>query len=168
MGVQASIDDGVGMTRYEEDRSQWSDEQIAALQSGDWGALDVPMLVRLLNGQTPEHVERHLRKLLAALLKWMACPSRRNARWSEIIGRHRFFLESIFEDDPPMRDHAVAALQGEYELAVYRAASATGVEPEDLPTRCPWTLDQTVDNEFMPGEPATPDDYNRMYGETGQ
>lgn len=155
------------MTRYEDDRSQWSDEQIAALESGDWAALDVSMLVRLLNGQTPEHVERHLRKLLVALLKWMVCPTHRNARWSETIRRRRYFLKSIFEDDPPMRDHAVAELQGEYELAVYRAASAVGVEPQALPARCPWTLDQTIDNEFMPGVPATPDDYNRAYSERG-
>ncbi|CAD6532407.1 hypothetical protein LMG28727_02932 [Paraburkholderia kirstenboschensis] len=155
------------MTRYEDDRAQWSDEQIAALQSGDWAALDVPMLVRLLNGQTPQDVVRHLRKLLAALLKWMACPSRRNGGWSGIISWHRHFLRDIFEDDPPMREHAAAGLQGEYELAVYRAASAIGIDPEDLPARCPWNLEQIIDSEFMPGAPATPDDYERAYSETG-
>src|SRR5260370_28025956 len=83
---------GATMTHYEDDRAQWSDEQMAALRSGNWSTLDVQMLVRLLNGQTPEHVERHLRKVLAAMLKWAACPPRRNAQWSETVGRHRYFL----------------------------------------------------------------------------
>lgn len=137
------------MTGYEQDRSLWSGEQIAALKAGEWSSLDVPMLVRVLDGESPKDIERHLRKLLTALIKWDARPLRRNARWLDTMRHHRFMLNSCFEDTPTFRADAIAALDKEYALATYRAAFATGVEC--VPGACPWSLEQVLDYDFLPG-----------------
>jgi hypothetical protein len=90
------------------------------------------------------------------LLKWHYQPERRQSghSWYTSIANHRREIGYVVEDSPSLRRLMPELLTKEYAHARRIASAETGLPLSTFPEACPWTLEQVVDEEFWPDEPA--------------
>jgi hypothetical protein len=140
-------------TRYEQDVVIWAMEQAALLRSGKLTALDIEHIAEEIEdvgkSEQRELVSR-LTVLLAHLLKWQYQPARRGNSWRRTIKVQRRDVEYVLDDAPSLRGKFSdsAWLSFVWEKAVVAASNETGLE--NFPEDCPWSMNQILDNEFLP------------------
>jgi hypothetical protein len=58
----------------------------------------------------------------------------------------------VINENPSLQPQHAQILADAYENAVVEAYKETGIEVDVFPETCPWTLEQTLDNDFWPGD----------------
>ncbi|WP_250479444.1 MULTISPECIES: DUF29 domain-containing protein [unclassified Caballeronia] len=141
-------------TRYEQDVVLWAKEQAALLRSGQLSALDIEHIAQEIEdvgkSEQRELVSR-LTVLLAHLLKWQYQPGWRGNSWRRMIAVQRKDVALVLDEAPSLKgkfsDSEWFAFV--WEKAVVAASNETGLE--DFPESCPWSIEQIMDGEFLPG-----------------
>jgi hypothetical protein len=62
----------------------------------------------------------------------------------------RIELDALFEQSPSLRHHAQGSFESIYPKAVRQAARQTGLSKREFPEECPFSLEQALDDEFLP------------------
>jgi hypothetical protein len=146
--------DSPTMTRYEQDVIAWADEQAALLRAGRFELLDIEHLAEEIEdvGKCEQlELASRMAVLLAHLLKWEHQPERRGASWEATIRVQRKALLAHLASVPSLK----AMLRDPtwwtriWADAVAKAIDETGLAV--FPDQCPWTLDQILDQAWMPG-----------------
>ena len=140
---------------YESDFYAWTVEQAKFLQKGDWNNLDIPNLVEeieYLGKQDRRELKNRLRILIGHLLKWEFQASKRSKSWSNTIDEQRFQILSLLQESPSLKPYLLDAISEVYKYALKLAISETSLSKETFPQECPYTLEQILDFEFLPGE----------------
>jgi hypothetical protein len=141
---------------YEQDFAAWAFDQAAAVQRGDWAALDVPNLVEELESmgkQQRAELRSRLTVLLMHLLKWQFQPMKREFHgrsWQSTIVEQRNQIEHLVKESPSLKPYIAQALVDAYRSARYEASKETGFDPETFPQACPYTWEQATAEEWMP------------------
>ena len=91
-----------------------------------------------------------LEKVAAHVLKWAMQPKHRSTSWRRTINDQRRALERLFETNPSLRQLAQTELEKEYRRAVREASDETGFSKEALPSKCPFSFDDAVDENYWP------------------
>lgn len=142
-------------SQYERDFYTWTQEQAAALRRRDAAALDWDNLaeeIDALGRSEREAVESHLETIVEHLLKLVFSPvdsPRRGWRVSVAAAR----VNADRKLTPTYRRHLAETLATRYGYGRRLAAAGLaedGLTAADLPTECPWTLDQLLDPDFWP------------------
>jgi Domain of unknown function DUF29 len=146
------------MSDYDTDFYQWTQTQAAALRAKEWATLDVENLaeeIESLGKSDRRAIESHLERLLLHLLKWRVDPARDPRRGWQLTIRHaRHEIAKLLRDSPSLRDHPAQALADAYRHARGNAAIDTERPLATFPEACPWTIDQVLDEDFLPEEAA--------------
>jgi len=140
---------------YESDFYAWTVEQANFLQKGDWNNLDIPNLVEeieSLGKQDRRELKNRLRVLIGHLLKWEFQASKRSNSWSNTIDEQRFQILGLLQESPSLKPYLLDAISEVYKYALKLAMSETSLSKETFPQECPYTLEQILDFEFLPGE----------------
>lgn len=143
-------------TLYESDFAAWAFEQAAAVQRGDWRALDVPNLVEELESmgrQQRAELRNRLAVLLMHLAKWEHQPMMRvlhGRSWGSTIVTQRGELRGVMDDSPSLASYVPEAMAAAWENGRRKAARETGVELGSFPEACPYTWEQAMDYDWMP------------------
>ena len=139
---------------YDHDFHAWAIEQALLLREGRVAEADLAHIAEEIESmgrsQKTELVNR-LAVLLAHLLKWQAQPNRRGRSWQLTIREQRLRLGEHLQDNPSLKAGTADALASGYRRALLRAQRDTGLPEEAFPGSCPWTLDQVLDDGFLPG-----------------
>jgi Domain of unknown function DUF29 len=141
---------------YEIDYSAWIFEQVERLRRGATDDLDLQHIAKELEdlGRSERRALRsHLRNLLSHLLKWEHQPERRGASWSMTIDNARIEIDELLTESPSMRGDLIDALPTEYTRARVLAAKECDLPAEQFPEDCPYSKEELVDPDFMPGPP---------------
>ncbi len=88
--------------------------------------------------------------LLTHLLKWAFQPVRRGESWICTILEQRRGIALVLRDNPSLRPTLDGVLRDSYAYAVKRAALETGLPATTFPASCPWTLEQVLDEDWLP------------------
>jgi hypothetical protein len=142
----------MSQTLYELDFYTWTQQQAALLRSGQWQDLDTNNLAEELEdmGRSEKReLQSRLEVLLMHLLKWEFQPNLRSRSWRLTLKEQRLRLHRLLQDNPSLRSHCEQYLEQVYPLAVVRAEQETGLET--FPETCPYSLEQTLNLEFLPG-----------------
>jgi hypothetical protein len=144
---------------YDTDFYAWTQEQAALLRDGKVQELDLANLaeeIESLGKSDRRALASHLTGLVMHLLKWHYQPERRQSghSWYTSIANHRREIGYVVEDSPSLRRLMPELLTKEYAHARRIASAETGLPLSTFPEACPWTLEQVVDEEFWPDEPA--------------
>jgi hypothetical protein len=142
---------------YDADFYAWTQAQAEALRAKDWPALDLDHLaeeIESLGKRDQRTVRGHLKGLLLHLLKWAYQPQRRGASWRRSVHNARDILGLVLDDSPTLRESLPDALAWAYPRARRQAHEQTGLPLATFPETCPWGLDQTLDEDFWPGDEA--------------
>mgnify|MGYP001796306588 CR=1 FL=1 len=141
-------------TLYNTDYVQWVEQTVAHLQSADYDSVDWENLIEEIQDMSKRErrsLESNLIVLLLHLLKWQYQPDCRSGSWKGSIREHRRRINRTLNDSPSLR----AYLQQEIWLSSYveaqsQVADETGLSPTSFPASNPYTIDNTLNPDFLP------------------
>jgi hypothetical protein len=137
---------------YEKDFYQWLCHQAQALRDRAWDRIDVNNLadeVESLARREKREITDRLTSLLVDLLQWRYQRDERSLGPREnSIDEARHALEGVLEDNPSLHRYPQECLGKAYAYARRKALRQTGLD--SLPENCPWTIQQVLDQEFLP------------------
>lgn len=140
---------------YESDFHAWTETQAALIRAGRVGELDLPNILEeiesLGRGERRELVNR-LTVLITHLLKWQFQPKRRSRSWLGTIVEQRRRIARHVRENPSLGPFLREAMDLAFEDAVAIAAAETGLDRSLFPASLPFTFDQLVDPDFLPGD----------------
>ena len=142
---------------YETDFLHWTQEQSAALRAGQFTALDWERIAEELEDMGREQqlaLQSLLRQILVHLLKLQLSPQRAPwAKWSEEIIEFRDQAQARIEATPSLAHHAPELFTKAWQQARRAAEKSFELygEPVQIPSVCPYSLDQALDPDFFPG-----------------
>jgi hypothetical protein len=142
---------------YERDFFTWTQEQARLLRERRFDDLDLDNLVDEVEsvGSSEKHeIRRRLKVLLTHLLKWKFQPGLRGVSWRRTIRQQREAIAEIIETSPSLRAYPSQVMRTAYTGASVSASEETGMMIGIFPEACPFSVDQILDLEFFPEDPA--------------
>ena len=139
---------------YETDFHKWAAEQARAIRDGRVSAIDwdnVAEEIESLGRRDRRALENHLEILIAHLLKCMMQSDRRTASWYATIREQRKQIARLLERNPSLRTLPKRYYDAAYGEAIRRAVRDTGLGEESFPEASPFTPDEALDPDFLPG-----------------
>jgi hypothetical protein len=136
---------------YERDYHAWTFEQARKMRAGE--PIDVENVAEELEdlGRSERHQLRNrLAVLLAHLLKWEFQVEMRSQSWKATIKEQRRRVNRLLGEMPSLEAQLSESITDAYETAVTFAAAETRMVEEDLPSECPYTVEQILDAEYLP------------------
>jgi hypothetical protein len=149
-------------TLYERDFYAWTRDQAAKLRARAHNDIDwdnVAEEIETVGRSDKKEIRSRLEVLLRHLLKWQFQPDKRKSGWHSTISEQRTQLLSLIEDSPSLRDFPGQELEKMYRIARLKADDETGLGLQSLPPKCPYTIGQVLDEEFLPGAPPVRDEH---------
>ncbi len=141
---------------YQEDFFLWSQEQARLLRERRFDEVDLDNLIDEVEGvgnSDKREIRNRMTVLVAHLLKWKFQPGRRTPSWQRTIRDQRAELASVFEDSPSLRSYPEQVFPRIYAGARLRASDETGIDFTLFPEAAPFTVEQALDDGFLPKEP---------------
>ena len=138
---------------YERDFYAWTLKNAELLRQGRLGEIDLEHLAEELDSmgrsEKRELINR-LAVLLAHLLKWRIQANRRGRSWQLTLKEQRRQTTRVLRDNPSLKPLLAEIVVEAYEDAILRAAQETGMEESAFPAGCPFTIDQILEEDFLP------------------
>ncbi len=138
---------------YERDYCQWLEQTALSLRKQAFDQLDLENLIEEIEdmGRSEKRaIESNLRVTLLHLLKWQYQPQQRSGSWRGSIAEHRIRIRKALQDSPSLKNYLPKVFSETYQDAIKIASLETDLEPETFPTPCQWTLQQVLDEEWLP------------------
>ena len=139
---------------YDEDFVEWASETARLLREGRFDRIDVEHLVEEVEDMASRDKRELLSRLIVLLqhlLKWQHQPENRSGSWKATVLTQRTELELLFEQSPSLKRIARGSAPRAYRKAVAAAAAATGLPVQAFPSECRFSLEQILDETFLPG-----------------
>lgn len=138
---------------YEEDLVAWMESQIELLRVRKFEQLDLENLLEELEGMV-RHERRGLQSrvelVMLHLLKHQFQPSRRSRSWLMTLEEQRSQISDRIEDSPSLRREVESYMVSRYLRVAKRASLQTGIPLSNFPAACPYTVEQVLDDDFLP------------------
>jgi len=142
---------------YEHDYYAWVRDQVRALRERSTEEVDwenVAEEIDDLGKSVRWSVESHLETLVEHLLKLAQTRGTvrtRNARpWEGTVKLARFEIRRRLAQNPSLRSNLAELFADAYEAGKIRALATMKLPESSIPTTPPWTLEQVLDDSFMP------------------
>jgi Domain of unknown function DUF29 len=136
---------------YDQDFNLWIEQTIEALREGRFEELDLDNLIDELESMSRRdrrEILSRLKVLLMHLLRWKYQPNQRSGSWESSIRNNRDEIAQILMDSPSLKSYSQTVLEQAYAIARKNAAGETGLSRTVFPETCPFSIDQTLDEEF--------------------
>jgi hypothetical protein len=142
-------------TLYDADTARWAEEQATLLRRraelANNDELDWLHLAEEIEGvvaSEKREVRSRLALMVQHLLKWQHQPALRSRSWQTTLHVQRRDLLAVLADSPSLRPFAASVLATSFMHGRHDAEQEAGLL--HLPVDCPWTLDQVLDQAFLP------------------
>ncbi|MBV9388332.1 MAG: DUF29 domain-containing protein [Chroococcidiopsidaceae cyanobacterium CP_BM_ER_R8_30] len=138
---------------YETDFYAWTQETAKALLNRNPENLDwenISEEIESLGRSQKSALTSQMVRLVKYLLKWKYQSSRRFRSWEVTIANARFEIEKLIKDSPSFKSTLQDCVDENYYQAVKEAAIEMCMEKTDLPSKCPFTLQQILDEDYLP------------------
>lgn len=146
--------DPMKLTSYESDFALWAAEQGVLLRQGRLDRLDLENLaeeIEAVGSSNKRQIESRMAILLMHLLKWYYQPEFRCGSWRATIFEQRQRIARVIRDSPSLRYYPAEVLAEEYGSAREKASMETTVFLDRIPETCPYSIEQILDLNFLPG-----------------
>lgn len=140
---------------YEIDYPRWISTQVENLRELSAGKVDTKNIAGELQdlGKTERRaLASHIRNLLLHLVKYEFRRKKRGTSWKASIDNARAEIEDILTESPSLRQEFAGQISRQYSRARQQATAETGLQPESFPESCPYSPEQLLDDEYLPGE----------------
>lgn len=142
-------------TAYHKDIIAWANEQAALIRAGRFELLDIEHIAEEIEdvGKSEQReLATRMAVLMAHLLKWQYQPTHRSKSWERTIQDQRKMVLKRLKQTPSLKISLVDVewIDDAWTDATLQAAKETGIELIKFPQACPWTMEQVLDDEFLP------------------
>ena len=138
---------------YDRDFAEWARRNAELLRSGRVAEADLDHIAEEIEDMGKRErraMESRLARLIQHLLKWQVQPMKRSPNWRSTIAEQRFRIGKLLNENPSFQAELPNWIAQEYAHAVHLASLDTGFEPTRFPQSWPFTLEQTLDDSFLP------------------
>jgi hypothetical protein len=142
-----------GSLLYETDFFAWTQRTAALLRAGRFDVADVEHAateIEDMGRRDLKELNSRMQVLLMHLLKWQLQPDKRSPSWETTIVTQRIEIAALLQQSPSLRMRLQSELAGNYVGAVKRAWPETALSTDQFPLACPYTVEQIVDEQFLP------------------
>ena len=142
-------------SEYERDFYSWIHQNIDLLKQGKLADIDIDILIDELESMAKRdrrELTSRLMILIAHLLKWQFQPENQSGSWRGSIREQRIQLIEQLEESPSLRNNLDESVVKAYPKALALAIDETGLSSKKFPPKCPYTLEQLLDENFYPSE----------------
>lgn len=143
-------------TLYDIDFFAWTQEQARLLRERRFDDLDLENLideVESVGGSDKQQIENRLIVLVAHLLKWKYQPGARTPSWQGSIREQRRRIKIVLRHSPSLKTYPSMVFADQYLGARLEASEDTGIDFMLFPDQCPFTIEQVLDDAFLPKQP---------------
>jgi hypothetical protein len=138
---------------YDIDFAEWARQNAELLRSGQLAEADLEHIAEEIEAMAKrERRALHNRfvRLIEHLLKWEYQPGRRGASWRLTATDQRRRILQLLEDNPSFRTTLSTLVAKAYLEALRDVAIILERPKTRFPAVCPYTLEQLLDEEFLP------------------
>ncbi|MDJ1185426.1 DUF29 domain-containing protein [Roseofilum casamattae] len=138
---------------YDRDYCQWLQTTSQLLRDRQLDRIDLEHLAEELEDMGKREkraIESNLEVLLMHLLKYRYQSQKQTNSWCYTIYEHRKQLKKAFKDSPSLRGYCDRIFESCYTEARTMAALETGMDIDDFPELCPFSITETLDSEYWP------------------
>ncbi len=138
---------------YDQDFYVWLTHNATLLRQGKFLEIDVENIAEELEGMSRREKRaliNRLAVLLTHLLKWQFQPGKRSNSWRYTIEEQRRAVLKLLKESPSLHYQLYDKLSEAYQDGIIKAAKETHLDKTAFPSVCPYTLDQTLDENFYP------------------
>lgn len=138
---------------YNQDDTLWLDTTCQQLAERRFADLDLSNLLEELGdmGRSEKRaLTSNLIVVLMHLLKYIYQPKKRSNSWQFTIKEYRRCIQESLKDSPSLRAYLLQNFDECYRKARDLAATETGLDLSVFPEASPFTLEQTVNRDFLP------------------
>ncbi len=140
---------------YQKDYYGWLQENARLIREKKFSEIDTENLIEELESMgksEKRELSSRLTILLMHLLKWQYQAVKRSTSWRNTIAVQRIDVRELLEDSPSLRNEVLDRIETAYEKAKLAAEVETGIEKQNFPAACPFSLEQILDENFLPNE----------------
>ena len=138
---------------YDKDFHAWAFNQAHLVRTGKLEQLDIANIAEELESmgrrEKNELVSR-LTLLFHHLLKWQFQPERQSRSWKLTIQHQRSSLADLLEDNPSLKAELHTSVGKAYRRGLRDVSKETEIKASTFPVKPPWTLEQTLDEDYWP------------------
>jgi hypothetical protein len=116
------------------------------------GLLEVAEYLSEMSRSEKRALSGHVVNLMLHLLKWRYQPEKRTRSWELSIKNARKEIDYLLDKNPSMRPIVYSIATEDYKYAVRKAEHETLLDKETFPDELEFSLEQLLDNKFMPDE----------------
>src|SRR5436190_12773178 len=145
-------------TLYNTDFYKWTQQQAELLHVEEFESLDLPNLIEEIEAMgrsERRELTSRLLVLLMHLLKWEYQPTLHGhtqpKSWRNTIRTQRNRIEIVLGDSPSLRRELPDCVVYAYPRARSGASEETELPLNIFPDTCPYTIDQILDTNWLPG-----------------
>ncbi len=135
-------------TLYGTDFAEWASQTAALLRQRRFDEIDIENVaeeLRSLGESEFKGARSQLRRMLTHLIKQKIQPERDGTSWrASIVNAQQEMLDAI-DSSPSLRRRLSGRLGQIYAEAVQNARYETGLDAQEIPAECPFTLAQLLD-----------------------
>ncbi len=140
---------------YEQDLYAWTMHNVQLLREGRLGEIDAEHIAEELESMgrsEKQQLMNRLAILFAHLLKWQYQPEHRSGSWRGTIREQRKRINKLLKENPSLKSDELMpeVIFDAYDIAITRASVETGFAETNFPADCPYTLEQTIGENFYP------------------
>lgn len=138
---------------YERDFALWLQETAELLKQQRLAEVDWHNLIEEIESMgrsEKQALQSNLQVVLMHLLQYQYQPQKRSNSWRFTLIEHRDRLNVALEDSPSLKPYLEEIFEQCYAKARKKAAVETGLNIDIFPVQCPFTIDQTLDLDYLP------------------
>ncbi len=139
---------------YEDDFALWSAEQAALIRAGKFDRVDLENVaeeIESLGKRDKREIRSRVRLIVMHLLKWEKQLEHRSRSWGFTIRDQRDEVLRLLEESPSLGGYPGEVLPEVYPWAREKASDETTVYLKYFPETCPYTIEQVLDPDYLPG-----------------
>lgn len=139
--------------KYENDFYGWAMQNIQLLKQGNYQEADIEHIIEELEEMGTSHENQLINRLavlIAHLLKWQFQPDFRGRSWEGTIEEQRRKIDRIIKKNPSLKPKISEAIEEGFADSKAIIKKETPIDMKVLPSTCPYTFDQIMDDEFYP------------------
>ncbi len=149
----SKISESIDSNLYEKDYYLWLKNTANLLREKNLAGLDIPHLIEEIEDMGKRErrsLYSNLKILLMHLLKYRYQPEKRSNSWRYTIEEHRQRIAEALLDSPSLKGYLLEIFDKCYQDAKKLAAKETGLALEAFPTESPFTIDETLNPDYLP------------------
>lgn len=138
---------------YDKDFYSWTIHSAQLLRQGKLSEVDIENVAEEIESMGKSDKRQLINRfalLISHLLKWQYQPERRGNSWKHTIKNQRLEVTELLKDSPSLKYEIDKQIEYAYEKALNIAIEETGLSESNFPKNCPFSLEQCLDNEFLP------------------